>query len=87
MTSIFTARQDDTISIIEREWKVERKVAEESYHSIVRALSQDGTASEAGLSVHFQLIQKAEQGIGEVPLGKVVDFGPLAEARRELGGR
>jgi hypothetical protein len=54
---------------------------------VARALSKDGSASDAGLKEHFQIIQKLEKGIGEIPLSRVVDFQPLMEVRRELGLR
>jgi NitT/TauT family transport system substrate-binding protein len=79
-------RPKETIEVIEREWKVERDVAQESYNSIAKALSSDGTASEAGLNVHFQLIQKMEQGLGTIPMAKVVDFKPLEEVRPAVTG-
>ncbi len=79
-------RADETIRIIEREWKVEPLVARESYASILKSLSKDGTASEAGLKVHAQIIQSVEKGIGEIPLSKMVDFRVVEEIRREFGG-
>jgi ABC-type nitrate/sulfonate/bicarbonate transport system substrate-binding protein len=77
-------RSEETVGIIEREWKMEPRVAQDSYTSIIKSLSKDGAASEAGLRVHVQLIQNMEKGIGEIPLGKMVDFRPLQEVRREL---
>jgi len=77
-------RQKETVEIMAREWQIEPTVAEEVYGPVSRALSQDGTASEAGLKEHFQIIQKLDKGIGEIAPSKVVDFQPLLEARREL---
>jgi len=79
-------RPADAITIIEREWKVDPVVAKESYTSLSKSLSKDGTSSEAGLKVHAQLIQKMEKRIGEIPLDKMVDFRIVEEIRRELGG-
>ena len=62
-------------------------MAEDVYGPVARALSKDGSASDAGLKEHFQIIQKLEKGIGEIPLSRVVDFQPLMEVRRELGLR
>jgi NitT/TauT family transport system substrate-binding protein len=76
-------RPAETVAIIEREWKLDPAVAKESYASVVKSLSQDGTSSEAGLKVHAQLIQKVEKGLGEIPLGKMVDFRIVEEIRRE----
>jgi NitT/TauT family transport system substrate-binding protein len=76
-------RPDDTIQIIEREWKVELLVARESYASLSKSFSKDGAASEAGLRIHTQQIQKADRDIGDIPLSKIVDFRPLEEIRRE----
>lgn len=80
-------RADETISIMGREWKVEPRLAQDSYSSIIRSISKDGIASEAGLKVHLKLIQNTEKGIGEIPWSKMVDFRLLEEVRRELGGR
>src|SRR6266581_3197843 len=49
-------RPDDAIQIIEREWKVDNAVARESYASLAKSFSRDGTASEAGLMFHTQHI-------------------------------
>jgi NitT/TauT family transport system substrate-binding protein len=76
-------RPAETVAIIEREWKLDPAVAKESYASVVKSLSKDGTSSEAGLKVHAQLIQKVEKGLGEIPLGKMVDFRIVEEIRRE----
>jgi NitT/TauT family transport system substrate-binding protein len=76
-------RPDDTVNIIEREWKVEAAVARECYVSLAKSLSKDGTSSEAGLKVHVQLIQNSEKGIGEIPFSKMVDFRWIEEIRRE----
>jgi NitT/TauT family transport system substrate-binding protein len=77
-------KPDDTIKIVEREWKLDPPTARDSYHSIMKAASKDGAASEAGLKVHIKLIQNAEKGIGDIPLNKIVDFRILEEVRREL---
>lgn len=80
-------RPKETIEIMAREWEIERAVAEEVYGPVSRALSRDGTASDAGLKEHFQIIQRLDKGIGEIPFAKVVDFQPLNEVRRELSAR
>jgi NitT/TauT family transport system substrate-binding protein len=77
-------RPNDAIQVIEREWKVDNAVARESYASLAKSFSRDGTASEAGLKFHTQHIQKMEKTIGDVPLSKIVDFRLLEEVRREL---
>ena len=77
-------RPDDAIQIIEREWKVDNAVARESYASLAKSFSRDGTAGEAGLKFHTQHIQKMDKGIGEIPLSKIVDFRLLEEIRREM---
>ena len=76
-------RPVDTITIIEREWKLDPAVANESYTALSKSISKDGTSSEAGLRVHAQLIQKMEKGIGDIPLNKMVDFRLIEEIRRE----
>jgi NitT/TauT family transport system substrate-binding protein len=77
-------RPNDTIKIIEREWKVDSLVARESYTSLSKSFSRDGTSSEAGLKVHAEFIRKMEKGIGDIPLSKMVDFRPLEEIRRDF---
>jgi NitT/TauT family transport system substrate-binding protein len=77
-------RPKDTVQIIEREWKVDAAVASESYRSLARSLSQDGTASDAGLRFHAQNIQRLEKGFGDVPASKLADFRLLEEIRREM---
>jgi NitT/TauT family transport system substrate-binding protein len=80
-------RPKETLDILAREWQIDRTVADDVYGPVARALSHDGSASEAGLKEHFQIIQKLEKGIGEIPMAKVVDFQPLSEVRRELALR
>jgi len=77
-------RPDDSIQIIEREWKVDNAVARESYASLAKSFSRDGTASDAGIKFHLQQIQTSDKGAGDISLNKVVDFRLLEEIRREL---
>ena len=77
-------RPDDSIQIIEREWKVDKAAARESYASLAKSFSRDGTASDAGIKFHLQQIQKLDKGVGDIPLNKVVDFRLLEEIRREM---
>jgi len=77
-------RAEETIQIVEREWKIEAAVARDSYTSIMKAASKDGASSAAGLKVHVQLFQAADKSIGDIPLNKMVDFSVLEEARREV---
>jgi NitT/TauT family transport system substrate-binding protein len=76
-------RADDSIQLIEREWKVDRAVARESYASLSKSFSRDGTASDAGLRFHMQQLQKSEKSMSDIPLNKIVDFRLLEEIRRE----
>ena len=75
-------RADDSIQIIEREWKVDNAVARESYGALAKSFSRDGTASEAGLRFHTQQMQQSDKSLGEIPLAKIVDFRLLEEIRR-----
>ena len=77
-------RPDDSIQIIEREWKVDNTVARESYASLAKSFSRDGTASDAGIKFHLQQIQTLDKGAGDISLNKVVDFRLLEEIRREI---
>jgi NitT/TauT family transport system substrate-binding protein len=77
-------RPDDSIQIIEREWKVDNAVARESYASLAKSFSRDGMASDAGIKFHLQQIQTLDKGAGDISLNKVVDFRLLEEIRREM---
>ena len=78
---------EETIKIIEKEWKIKADVARGSYDAIIKALNEDGIIGEKQLSVHFDLIRRTEKDIGEIPVDKVVDFRLLREVRRELSGK
>ena len=75
---------EETIRVVEREWKLEPAMARDSYTSIMKAASRDGASSEAGLKVHIKLFQSSDKSIGDVPLSKIVDFRVLDEVRKEL---
>jgi len=77
-------RPGDSIQIIEREWKVDNAVARESYASLAKSFSRDGTASDAGIKFHLQQIQKLDKVVDDISLNKVVDFRLLEEIRREM---
>ena len=75
---------EESIKIVEREWKLEPAMARDSYQSIMKAASRDGASSDAGLKVHIKLIQNSDKSIGDVALSKIVDFRILEEVRREI---
>jgi ABC-type nitrate/sulfonate/bicarbonate transport system substrate-binding protein len=76
----FTREQPaETIKIIESEYNLDPALALESYASLAKSLSKDGTSSQAGLRVHLKLIQNSEKGLGEIPFSKIVDFHILEE--------
>ncbi|MGE5061830.1 MAG: ABC transporter substrate-binding protein, partial [Betaproteobacteria bacterium] len=50
-------RPEESIRIIENEWKVDYAVARESYASLGKSFSRDGMASEAGVKFHMRQIQ------------------------------
>jgi NitT/TauT family transport system substrate-binding protein len=76
---------EESIKIVEREWKLDPAMARDSYQSIMKAASRDGASSDAGLKVHIKLIQASDKSIGDVALNKIVDFRILEEVRREIG--
>ena len=76
---------EESIKIVEREWKLEPAMARDSYQSIMKAASRDGASSDAGLKVHIKLIQNSDKSVGDVALSKIVDFRILEEVRREIG--
>lgn len=75
---------EESIKIVEREWKLDPAMARDSYQSIMKAASRDGASSDAGLKVHIKLIQNSDKSIGDVALNKIVDFRVLEEVRREI---
>lgn len=77
-------RPEESIRIIENEWKVDYAVARESYASLGKSFSRDGMASEAGVKFHMRQIQTMDKGVGEIPLNKIADFRLLEELRREM---
>lgn len=77
-------RPDDTIQILEREWRVDSSTAKESYASLAKSFSKDGASSDAGLQIHLNQIRRADKTIGDVPFAKIVDFRLLEEIRREV---
>jgi len=76
-------KSPETVQIVEREWKLEPAVAKESYASVLKSISRDGAASDAGMKVHADIIRRSEKGMGEIPLNKMVDFRIIEEIRRE----
>jgi len=78
---------EETVRVIEKEWKIKADVARGSYDAIIKALNDDGIIGEKQLSIHFDLIRRTEKDIGEIPVDKVVDFRLLREVRRELSGK
>jgi NitT/TauT family transport system substrate-binding protein len=78
---------EDTVKIIEKEWKIKTDIAQGSYAAIIKALNEDGIIGEKQLNIHFDLIRRSEKDLGEIPIDKVVDFRLLREVRRELSGK
>jgi NitT/TauT family transport system substrate-binding protein len=78
---------EDTVKVIEKEWKIKTDIARGSYDAIIKALNEDGIIGEKQLNIHFDLIRRTEKDIGEIPIDKVVDFRLLREVRRELSGK
>jgi len=78
---------EGTIGVIQREWKVDPEIAKGSYQAIIKALNEDGIIGERQLKVHFDLIRKVEQDVGDIPVEKVVDFRLLREVRKEISGK
>ena len=53
-------RPEETVQILEREWRVDSATAKESYASVAKSFSKDGASSDAGLKVHVSQIQRAD---------------------------
>jgi len=77
-------RPDESIQVLEREWRVDSGTAKESYASLAKSFSKDGAASNSGLKVHIDQFQRADKAIGDIPISKIVDFRVLEEVRREM---
>jgi NitT/TauT family transport system substrate-binding protein len=77
-------RPDESIQVLEREWRVDSSTAKESYASLAKSFSKDGAASNSGLKVHIDQFQRADKAIGDIPISKIVDFRVLEEVRREM---
>ncbi|MBM4263494.1 MAG: ABC transporter substrate-binding protein [Deltaproteobacteria bacterium] len=75
---------EETIKLVEREWKLDPTMARDSYQSIMKAATRDGSSSDAGLKVHVKLMQASDKSIGDVPLNRMVDFRVLEEVRKEV---
>ena len=75
---------EESIKIVEREWKLDAATARDSYQSIMKAASRDGASSDAGLKVHVRLMQQSDKTIGDIALSKIVDFRVLEEVRKEI---
>jgi NitT/TauT family transport system substrate-binding protein len=80
-------KPEETVKVIEKEWKIDSDVAGGSYEAIIKALNEDGIIGEKQLNIHFDLIRRTEKDLGEIPLTRVVDFSLLREVRRELSGK
>ena len=78
---------DETVKIIEKEWKIKNDIARGSYEAIIKALNEDGIIGEKQLNIHFDLIRRTEKDIGDIPIERVADFRLLREVRRELSGK
>ena len=78
---------DETVKIIEKEWKIKNDIARGSYEAIIKALNEDGIIGEKQLNIHFDLIRRTEKDIGDIPIERVADFRLLREVRRELAGK
>lgn len=80
-------QREEAVKYIAQEWKVERPLAEELYHSMLPAFSPDGSMRERG--IREALERELERGSlkSEIPLSRVIDLRLLGEVQKELGGR
>jgi ABC-type nitrate/sulfonate/bicarbonate transport system substrate-binding protein len=67
--------------------KVERDHAATSYDSTVKVFSPDGNIPQEGLRLVVEQAKAELKLTRDVPLGEVIDLGPLREAQKELGLR
>jgi ABC-type nitrate/sulfonate/bicarbonate transport system substrate-binding protein len=67
-------QKQETIDLIARDWKVEPKVAEASYASILRVLATNGTPDPGGVESMIKDAQELIKSTRDVRVGDVVDF-------------
>jgi hypothetical protein len=73
----------ESITLIQKIFKMERHMAEDGYDQTIKAYSRDGTASTKGIDSVLDIAR--QQGIPRpVSVADVVDFGPLREAQAIL---
>ena len=78
------ASQRDVIGFLREDFRLDQRTADLSYREIIRALTEDGTVSDAAMKNQLDLIRTQGKINGEIPAAQVLDYGPLKEALTEM---
>lgn len=76
--------RDETVQYIAQEWKVDRSLSEELYHSMLSAFSPDGGMGEKGIRDAIERELGRAERKEEVPLSRVIDLRLLKEVQKEF---
>jgi ABC-type nitrate/sulfonate/bicarbonate transport system substrate-binding protein len=76
--------REETVQYIAREWKVDRSLSEELYHSMLQAFSVDGGMGEKGIRDAIERELGRAERKEEVPLSRVIDLRLLKEVQKEF---
>lgn len=85
--NFITSNRSDSIRVIADWLKLEHGIAQASYDIYVKGISSNGIIPDRVLESDIERARSAQQVKEPVPIGKVVEFGPLRETLSELGMR
>jgi ABC-type nitrate/sulfonate/bicarbonate transport system substrate-binding protein len=81
------SNKGESVRVIADWLKLDSNIAQASYDIYVKGMSSNGIVADRVLEADIERARKDQQVKEAVPLNKVVDFGPLREALKELGMR
>src|SRR3990167_2054248 len=77
-------REDEFMEYVQKEFNINRRVAAPSYAILKRVLTMDGDIDEPVLNSLLDNMKKDVKVTEDIPLDRVVDFGPLREVLVEI---
>lgn len=77
-------REDEFMEYVQKEFNIDRRVAAPSYAILKRVLTMDGDIDEPVLNSLLDNMKKDVKVTEDIPLDRVVDFGPLREVLVEI---
>jgi NitT/TauT family transport system substrate-binding protein len=83
--SFIRSNKAESVRVIADWLKLEANIAQASYEIYVRGMSLNGMVPERVLETDIERARKEQQVKGPMPIGRIVDFGMLKEALKELG--